>query len=89
MSDQRGANWNGANDDDPFATGGHGRFMQDGAAPSVIGALPDNDEVDETVRVNPSQVTGQRYDREPPTSPIPVIAPEPEKKGWLGKIFGR
>ncbi|SDH78603.1 hypothetical protein SAMN05192558_10540 [Actinokineospora alba] len=89
MSDQREAKWDGANDGDPFATGGHGRFMQDGAAPSVIGAS--SDDVDETVRVNPDDV---RYDREPPTSPIPVADPGTEnpgagKKSWFGKLFGR
>ncbi|WP_436500869.1 hypothetical protein [Actinokineospora sp. HUAS TT18] len=76
-----GANWDSADDGDPFATGGHGRFMKDGAAPPVIGAVP-TDDVDETVRVSPGQV----YDREPPTSPIPALAGE-EKKGWLARIF--
>ncbi|HVK24669.1 MAG TPA: hypothetical protein VM677_25195 [Actinokineospora sp.] len=77
-----GANWDGADDGDPFATGGHGRFMKDGAAPAVIGAVP-GDDVDETVRVDPAQV----YDREPPTSPIPVAAAAEEKKGFFARIF--
>ncbi|MGQ0841038.1 hypothetical protein [Actinokineospora sp.] len=98
MKDQRGTDDGG----DPFATGGHGRFMSDGVAPPVIGALP-MDDVDETVRVNPGDLTrgpahdetvrvDRRevvYDRDPPTSPIPAAAAEPAKKGWLGKLFGR
>ncbi|CRK58403.1 hypothetical protein [Alloactinosynnema sp. L-07] len=76
-----GANWDSANDGDPFATGGHGRFMKDGASPPVIGAVA-ADDVDETVRVSPGQV----YDREPPTSPIPVAAAE-EKKSWFSRLF--
>lgn len=70
-------------DDDPFSTGGHGRFLENGVAPPVIGALPADDEVEETVRA-------PRYDREPPTSPIPAQQAEEEKKpGFFGKLFGR
>lgn len=75
--------------DDPFATGGHGRFLDDGIAPPVIGGAP-ADETDETVRVNPREVA---YDREPPTSPIPAQpqgrAEAQKKPGFFGKLFGR
>lgn len=72
-------------DDDPFATGGHGRFLENGVAPPVIGALPDDEDVEETVRARP-----QRYDGEPPTSPIPAQQAEPDKKpGFFGRLFGR
>ncbi len=67
-------------DDDPFATGGHGRFLENGIAPPVIGAPPDEAE--------PQGV--RRYEAEPPTSPIPAQAAEPERKpGFFGKLFGR
>ncbi|GAA4442183.1 hypothetical protein GCM10023148_49360 [Actinokineospora soli] len=74
----------GTPDDDPFATGGHGRFLDGGIAPPVIGATP-TDDVEETVRAQP-----QRYDREPPTSPIPAQGQGAEKKpGFFGRLFGR
>ncbi|MGX7829411.1 hypothetical protein ACTG9Q_30415 [Actinokineospora sp. 24-640] len=77
-------------DDDPFATGGHGRFLDNGVAPPVIGGPP-ADETDETVRVTPREVA---YDREPPTSPIPAqpqggTAGTQKKPGFFGKLFGR
>jgi hypothetical protein len=72
-------------DNDPFASGGHGRFLENGVAPPVIGAPPDD--VEETTRTEPQ---GVRYDREPPTSPIPAQSAEPEKKpGFFSKLFGR
>ena len=73
-------------DDDPFASGGHGRFLENGIAPPVIGALPDD--VEETMRTEPQGI--RRHDQDPPTSPIPAQTAEPEKKpGFFSKLFGR
>ncbi len=62
-------------------------FLVDGVAPPVIGGegspVPDGDDYEPPQR------------REPPTTPIPaqrpVAAPQPpeQRKGWLGRMFGR
>ncbi len=80
-------------DDDPFTTGGHGRFLVDGVAPQVIGGTgPQDDGAWDTVRVDPREVSTPAYDRDPPTRPIPQAdlaeAAQPEK-GWLSRLFGR
>jgi hypothetical protein len=73
------------------------QFLVDGVAPPVIGEGPPEPEADDWDggrHAGPDQYYDSRAS-EPPTSPIPVMhqlppeQPQPKKKSWAARIFGR
>ena len=71
-------------------------FLEDGVAPAVIGGGPPESPFE--VYPDPDPEPRDQYRpqstprlQEPPTSPIPVIQPEPERqkrKSWVARMFG-
>jgi hypothetical protein len=81
MTELGGGRAGGADDDRPVD-----HFLVDGVAPAVIGdqpvAAPD---------VVHGGVSHDGVPHDPPTAPIPVAGQraEPERRGWLARVFRR